>query len=343
MSIPRPRSVTLGCVYGGLGGAITAVLLMQTLSNWGSIEMQDALRSGFEKVGSEVDVDALLTPLRWVVMILLVGSIAAAVFAVYAARGHQASRIGLTVLAALACFGSLLSGVTGLFTAALSALVVYLLWNAPARHWYAVVNGKVPLALGVEPSDVPATPVTSPPTYDRPRSATSESPTATPPPYDPRQHAPAAAAPSPMASSPTARPRSVAVALWVAGIGSMVGAAFSGFALLMLVLLRDQVEVQYRESPLLRGQLETAGMSAEQVVTLATWLFALWLVVSVLGLAAVGWAATRRRAGWWALVVTTVLIAGAAALGLPLGLVWIVGAIVVIVQITRPEARAWFR
>lgn len=329
MSTPRPRSVTLGCVYGGLGGAITAVLLIQALSNWGSIAMQDALHAGFEKVGSDVDVAAILTPLRWLATVLLIASIAAAVFAVYAARGHQASRIGLSVLAALACLGSLLSGLTGVFTAVISALVVYLLWSAPARHWYAVVNGKVPLSLGVEPSGTTPTPVVSPPSYDLPRPVPHQPGTVAPPPYDPT-------------AQRAARPRPVTIALAVAGIGSIIGAVLSALALVLVVALRAPIVDQYAASPFLRDQLESSGMSAEQVVTLATWLFGAWLAVSVLGLVAVAWAATGRRSGWWALVVTAVVVAGTAALGLPLGAVWIVGAIVVVVQITRPEARAWY-
>lgn len=340
MSTPRPRSVTLGCVYGGLGATLTAVVLFETLQGWGSLEMQEAVTDSLRQVGVSVDLDSVLRPLRWVVMGLLVAAIAGAVFAVHAARGHQASRIGLSVLSALAALAFLFSGVAGLLPAVVAMLVVYLLWSAPARRWFAEMNGRTPISLGAEPS-VPAAVVTppGPPAPVAPRTQNPfESTVTLPPPYDPAAHPEHAI----HAPTPPARPRPATVALLVAGIGHAIGAAGSGLVLLVMVALRDQVVEQYRSNDLLREQLAQANVSADQMVRLGAALFGAWFVVSVLGLVATGLAATRRRAGWWALVVTSVVTAGTAALGLPLGLVWIAGAIVVIVQCCRPEAKAWF-
>lgn len=333
---PRPRSVTLACVYGGLGGVLTTVVLAQTLSGWGSLEMQETLRSSLEQVGASVDLDTILPVLRWAVLAMLVGAIAAAVFAVYAARGHQASRIGLSVLAGLAAITFTFAGVSGLVPAVFAAIVLYLLWNRPARHWYAVVNGRTPLSLGAAPS-VAAPPALGPTQV----SPTPAGPTPTgpqPPPYDPAQHAGIAAGP---VAGP--RPRPVRIALAVAGLGSLIGAGLSGLFLLAVLLLRDQIVAQYAESDLLRKELDSAGMSAEQLVTLGTGIFAAWFVVSVCGIVATVWAASGRRSGWWALVVVSVLTAGVAALGLPIGAVWIVGAIIVVAQLARVESKAWFR
>lgn len=340
MAIPRPRSVTLGCVYGGFGAAIVAIMLIETLSNWGSIELQDALRSGLSRYGESSDLDALLPVLRWVCLLLLVGAIAAAVFAVYAAKGHQASRIGLSVLAGGAGMTFLAAGLAGFLPALVAALIVYLLWNAPARYWYAVMNGREPVAFGVDPAAG---------THSSLRDLTDPARLAAPPAADPITPRPSDATgphivpPPPYVPTELGdRPRSVRIALTVAGIGSTVGAVASGFLALMLVLLHDRIVQQYSEVEFFRTQLEAAGTSPDQMVTLGTWIFAGWLLISLLGVAATLWASTGRRSGWWSLVVISIVTAGCAALGLPLGAIWILGAIVVLVQLGRPESRAWF-
>ncbi|MFO6452594.1 MULTISPECIES: hypothetical protein [unclassified Aeromicrobium] len=337
MSTPRPRSVTLACVYGGLGGVLATFALYETLANWGSIEVQEALRSGLEPLGA--DPSAVLPTLRWIVMGLLVCAIAATVFSFYAARGHQQSRIGLSVIAGLGAVTFLATGAAGILPAVLGSLIVYLLWSAPARQWFAVVNGRTPLSLGTEPS-VSGAPAEFRPAGQQPPGQPGAQPSAVqPPPYDPAQHAGLPQQPV----APAGRPRPVGLALLIAGIGSLLGAMGSGLVLLALVAMRDQVIAQYDDNDLLRGQLDSAGVSAEQMVTIGTWLFGSWLLVSVLGLVATAWAASGAPAGWWALLVVSVLTAGTAALGLPVGLLWILGAIVVIVQLSRPEAKEWFR
>ncbi|SKB07847.1 hypothetical protein [Aeromicrobium choanae] len=339
MSTPRPRSVTLACVYGGLGGVLATVALYEALAGWGSIEVQEALRQGLEPLGA--DPDAVLPTLRWVVMALLVGSIAATVFSFFTARGHQSSRIGLSVLAGLGAAGFLATGVAGLLPAILGLLIVYLLWTAPAREWFAVMNGRTPLSLGTAPS-VPSAPTPFTPAGQpgAPGQPAQPGQPVQPPPYDPAQHA---TVPQPGALPPGGRPRPVGLALLISGIAYLVGALGSGVVLLALVALRDEVTKQYEQNDLLQRQLDSAGITAGEMVTLGTWLFGGWLVISLLGLGATAWAASGAPTGWWALVVVSVVTAGFAALGLPVGLVWILGAIVVIVQLSRPEAKAWFR
>lgn len=327
---PRPRSVTLGCIYGGLGGVLATVTLFQTLQTWGSLEMQEAVESGLQQLGASADVETLLPTLRWIAMGLLVAAIAATVFSFHAARGHQASRIGLTVLAAMAGLTFAMSGVAGLLPAIMAGLIIYLLWSASARQWYAVVNGKTPLSLGTSPSVTAGGPANR----DLPA----------PPPYDPAMHPDHP--PSQLTQSTpqrAGRPRPVWLALLIAGLGSAVGFLGSGLTLLVLVVLRDEMIDQYSSNELLKNQLESAGLTADQMVTVGTWLFSGWVVVSLLGLVATAWAATGRMAGWWALLAVSVLTAGLAAPALPIGLVWILGAIIVIVQLSRPETKAWFR
>lgn len=340
MSSPRPRSVTLGCVYGGLGGFLTAISLIEVLRGWGSLEMQEALRSTLDQVGSGVEVDAVLGPLRWVVMVLLVGAIAATVFSFYAARGHQASRIGLTVLAGVAAVTFVFSGVAGVLPAVLGGLIVYLLWSAPSREWFAVVNGHTPLSLGAAPTVSSTPPPAVAPHRQDALPAQDPAAAPVPPVYDPAQYPQHAPAPT---TAPAGRPRAVTTALLIAGIGSALGAAFSGLILVVLLALRDQVVEQYSTNDTLQRQLDQTGVTADQMVSLGAWLFGVWVVVSVAGLVATGWAATGRRSGWWALLVATAVMAATAALGLPVGLLWLVGAIIVIVQLCKPESKAWFR
>ncbi|HPU12861.1 MAG TPA: hypothetical protein PLQ19_03615 [Aeromicrobium sp.] len=326
---PRPRSVTLGCLYGGIGGVMTAILMFEALSSWGSIEMQEALNKSLADVGLKTNIDDLLPTLRWFAIALLIAAIAAAVFSVFAARGDQTSRIGLTVLAVAGGVISMFAGVAGLFAVAISILIVFLLWNEPARSWFAVVNGKVPLQLGAAPALGVAGPVQPSAPTNQPAGAVA------PPPYVPAQAAPT--------TQPGAMPKPVKIALLTAGIGSFIGASLSALLLLVLVVLRDEIVAQYRVSPMLAEQVKTSGISPSQLVTVVTGVMALWLVVSILTLAAAALAATRRRSGWLALLIATLVTAGAAAIGLPLGLIWLLGAIVVIVQLTRPEAKAWFQ
>ncbi len=337
-STPRPRSVTLGCIYGGLGGILATITLIETLQGWGSLEMQEALVSGLRQVGAEANVDALLPTLRWVVMALLVAAIAATVFSFHAARGHQASRVGLTVLAALAGVIFAFAGVAGLLPTIMAALIIYLLWSAPARQWFAVVNGRTPLSLGAEPSVSAGPPAPRPPVYDPAQYPDHPAPPSVAPQGAGVQQ------PAPYATpGPAGRPRPVTLALAISGVGALFGLFGSGLVLLALVAMRDEVVRQYGSNDLLKGQLDSAGLTAEQMVTIGTWLFAAWTLVSLAGVAATAWAATGRASGWWALLIVSVLTAASAAIGLPLGLLWIVGAIVVIVQLTRPETKAWFR
>src|SRR5690606_12149120 len=272
--------------------------------------------------------------------------IAATVFSVYAARGHQASRIGLTVLAGLAAVTFVFSGVAGVLPAVLGALIVYLLWSAPAREWFAVVNGKTPLSLGAEPSvsaassPPPPAPAVAPHRQDSPTGQAPSSYAPAPASYNPSQH-PQHAAPAPTPAA--GRPRAVTMALLIAGIGSALGAVFSGLVLVVLLALRDQVVEQYSTSGTLQRQLDQAGVTADQMVTLGAWLFGVWVAVSVAGVIATAWAATGRNSGWWALLVATVVMAVTATIGLPLGLLWLVGGIIVVVQLLKPEAKAWFR
>lgn len=331
MSTPRPRSVTLGCVYAGLGGLLASISLFQLLHGWGSIQTQEALRDALSQLGADADADRVVPALRWAVTVMLVAAIAGTVFAVFAARGHQASRIGLTILAATAIAVLALTGLAGLLPAVLAALVIYLLWSAPARAWFAVVNGRTPLSLGAAPTAARH----ESPAPDAPGAgASSPVPPPRPPVYDPSLY--------PHHVRRSARPRPVTVALLVAGIGSIVGALVSTVGLATLVLRREEVVRQYAQSDLLSRQLDSAGVTADQLVSVATALFAIWLVISVLMLAAAAWATSGRRSGRTALLVASVLTAIAAVGGLPLGAVWVIGSIVVIVQLSKAESRSWF-
>ena len=101
---PRPPAVTLACVFVGFSAFVLLLSLVQTLSEWGTIEMQNGLEptlTTLRERGFDLSMGELLGTLRWVGLVCVLVLVAAVVFAVYAARGDQVSRIGSTALAVL--------------------------------------------------------------------------------------------------------------------------------------------------------------------------------------------------------------------------------------------------
>ena len=86
-----------------------------------------------------MSVDTLLNVIEYGLMAAAAASVAAIVLAVFVMRGHNPSRIALTLLGALAAGFMLLSWPTGVVTAVFVAYTVSLLWRAPVRTWFAAV------------------------------------------------------------------------------------------------------------------------------------------------------------------------------------------------------------
>jgi hypothetical protein len=85
----------------------------------------------------DLSVDSFLNLIQYGLMVAAAASVAAIVLAVYVMRGHNPSRIALTLLGGLVTVLMLMSWPVGLVTAVFVAYTVSLLWRAPVRSWFA--------------------------------------------------------------------------------------------------------------------------------------------------------------------------------------------------------------
>ena len=77
---PRPRVVTLACVFVGFSAFLLLLDLIQALSSWGTIEMQDALQPALTALndrGLDVTMGELLGTLRWIGLVCVLLLVAA--------------------------------------------------------------------------------------------------------------------------------------------------------------------------------------------------------------------------------------------------------------------------
>ncbi|RLV54935.1 hypothetical protein D9V41_14045 [Aeromicrobium phragmitis] len=329
MAAPRPRSVTLACLYAGLGAAFLFTSLLSALWDWGSIALQDQIAAVIEEpplAGFDLDVQTVLEGLRWVMLAGVVASIAGMVFAVFAFRGDRGSQIGLTVLCSIAALTFLGLGLVGLLPAMVAVACIALLWNAEARRFFS--GEEQPLELGAAPAvrQQPSRPAQSTP----PAAPTSGAPA----PQPPRQLPP---------YLPPRRPTSVTLSLVLTGIGAALVAGFGVLALLVVTLGRAEYERTLNEQGLMQDVLRSSGISADDAIAIITWSAAAWVVLALVALAVTLWAATRRspaaRKALFAMSVVTLVVS---VLFFPLGLLWTAAAVVVLVQVSKPDAKAWF-
>lgn len=325
MTPARPRTVTLACVYAGLGASIVLLYLLSVLSNWGSLELQEQWESALESealVSAGMSVDSIMDVLWWILTAMVVASISAVVFAIYAAKGHRASRIGLTVLCSAAALLFVSAGLVGILPAVLALGCVAMLWSRDARAFYAV-GGQPPVQLGAEPA-VPA-------------AAGEASPVVPAPPAG--QLPPSGASALPV---PGQRPASVMVAVAVTGIGSLVAAGGALLMLLVTTVLREDYRAVLAEPGFARDVIEASGMTADDVIEIALVLSVVWLIASVAGLVAASFALRSGPTGRLLLTATSVVTLVLGVVAIPLGVVWIGAAIAVLVLVNRPDAKAWF-
>lgn len=328
MAAPRPRSVTLACLYAGLGAAFLFLSLLNVLWDWGSITIQEQVAEALRTQplsGLGLDLQNVLDALRWVLTAVVIGSIAAMVFAVFAFRGDRSSQIGLTVLCGLAALMFLASGLVGLLPAMVAVTCIALLWTPDARRFFA--GDEQPLKLGAAPAvRQQRSPAAHPALQGPGATGSSSSPPAGPPPYRPGR-----------------RPASVTLSLLITGIGSGLAAGFGAITLLVVTLGRAEYERALNEQGTMQDILRSSQISAEDAIAIVTWSSAVWLVLAVVALAVTLWAATRRSPGarkaLFAMSVVTLVVS---LLFVPFGLLWTAAAIVVIVQVSKPDARAWF-
>lgn len=333
--LPRPQKVTMACLIAGLSAALMLIYIFATLSNWGSIELQEQVRNALEKeLLSEADLD-VAEVLGWLRILLMAGAalaVSTIVFAIYTARGHRGARVALTILAAGSSFVFVAFGLAGLLPAAMAALCVFYLWSAEARAWF---RGEVPLphpgglstALGTAPPAQPS------PGYapDQPRP--SDRPFATPP-------------GTPARASPTGKPpRAISIAVIVTSVMAGLVGLVCGLNSFLYLISPAEYRDLLLENPLLTdsGLLEQTGMSAAELARL---MFISTAIGFVLAIAAISAALLMLRRAPAARVVLTVLAAltiGISLAAFPPGLIWAGGTVYVLVLLYRADVNRWFR
>lgn len=325
----RPSSVTLTCVFVGVGCALLLVNLVSALSSWGSIPLQDAVRDALEREPARelgLTMDQALDYLRYAAWVGVVLTVSGGVFAVYAARGHRVSRVMLTVLCGLAFLVFAASGLPGLLPAAFAGVCAWSLWTPEARRWFDQVAGK----------DVPPLPSTTSHAHIRadPFGGTPPGSAAPSPPTAP-------AAGEQVARPARRRPKSVQIAVVTTIVSCVMVGLFSLLALLVSTLGADFYRTAMEQQGT-TGMFQLSDAEVDRAFSVLRVVAPIWLALSVAGLVAAILTARRSRGGAVALVVTASLaiVASVPAL-LPFGLVSIGLAILVIVQVRRPDARAW--
>jgi hypothetical protein len=325
---PRPRVVTLACLFVGVSAFLLLLYLIQLLSDWGSIEMQDALQPGLSQMqdrGLDMSMGELLATLRWIGLGAVLLLVAAVVFAVYAVRGDQVSRVGTTVLAVLIGLLNVPLGLFGVLQALFLFFAAWALWSPDARQWYSARRAPA----GAAPSGL-AGPVRS----DTPTQQVE-------PPANPwaagAQGAPTIEAPAP-AERITHRPPAVLAAGLVTVIGSSLVGGLSALYLVMYGFARDEY-VQIAKAGPAADWFSAAEL--EDGMRAAFWVCLVMLPLAVAGLAAGLSLLARLPAGRAATLALAWITAAGGVVLVPFGLLGTGAAVAVIVLLNRDESRAW--
>jgi len=325
---PRPTAVTLACVFVGFSAFVLLLNLVQALSEWGTIEMQDGLEptlTTLRERGFDLSMGELLGTLRWVGLVCVLLLVAAIVFSFYAARGDQVSRIGITVMAVVTGLLIVPFGWVGLLQAMFMFTAAFMLWSPDARRWYTALHAPagdaLPPGLGGPAQTDTSTDVDQ---QANPWAAPAQSvPTVESPPPPPRS---------------THRPRAVLVAGLVTVLGSALAGGLSGLFLLVYGFARNEYITLVQEGPFADmfspGELDDALRAA------------FWACLVMLPLAAAGFAAglsllARLPIGRVATLALAWITAAAGVLLVPFGLLGTGAAVAVIVLLNRDESRAW--
>lgn len=330
-SLPRPPKVTLACLFVGLTCGFLVLSIMSTLSDWGSVELQEALADALDgPVELELSVGTLMTWLRWLLTAVAAAAAGGIVLAVYTARGHQGARIALTVLAGLLALFFASSGLLGLLPAAFAFGCAFYLWSPESRAWFDAKNGRVPAATEPARPDPFAAPAAGAAPVDA-------------------AHGPASPATYPGPGPTTARPVVAArrpAPVLVAGVVTLVAsglvAAVAGLNALLYLSSPGEYERLLADQPVADQAVEQLGVSVE---TLARGMFVgctLLALLALVGVLAGALVLAGLRAGRVLALVASGLTVPLALVLFPVGLPWAVSAALVLWWLTRPEARAWF-
>lgn len=315
---PRPPAVTLACVFVGFSAFVLLLELVQALSEWGTIEMQDSLQptlTTLRERGFDLSMGELLGTLRWVGLVCVLVLVAAIVFAVYAARGDQVSRIGVSVLAGVTGLLVVPFGWLGLLQAVFLFAAAGILWSPDARTWYAAQHA----SADAETPDVDAEPAANPWAA-------------------PAQSVPTAETPAPPPVRSPHRPRAVLVAGLVTVIGSALVGGLSGLYLVVYGFARDEYVTLVEDGPF--ADLYSAG-ELDAALRAAFWACLVMVPLAAAGLAAGISLLARLPIGRAATLALAWITAAAGVVLVPFGLLGTGAAVAVIVLLNRDESRAW--
>lgn len=310
-AVMRPSRVTTACLFIGMSCAIILFYVGSWLGGWGSIEVQKQVRQTFHVT----DIPA------WLQEALLAGATVSAVgivFAIYTLKGHEPSRIILTVFAGLTAIVFLFEGPFGFLPAAFSVACGIYLWSADANTWFGIKNGRI-AAPEPAPTPDPFSKPVPPPALDADTQA-----------------------PVPYGVSPTAarRPGAVQIAGIIAIVASSLVFFFGGLFLVVYATAYDQLIKAETDSPAMKwfGASDTditGGLHSSAV------LFGFLVPLSLLAIAAAIALLNRKKLGWVA-TLTLAYVSVPVGIFMIVGLPWAIAAIVSIVLLHRPESKAWF-
>lgn len=330
-AVKRPPILTGACLYLGLLSAVIAVRAVSLVSSWNAESRADEVATYLAAM-RDAGMDAGSAESAYKVFVTVVAVLAAmgVVFAVFTARGDRASRVGMTVTVGAAGVVTFLGALgTSFFLSMLGALAVVFtirLWTGEIRTYFRTLAGHPPPEP--KPAKEPA-PV-----------AVSQTPVDgfAPPPQ--QYYVPPPGYGPPPRREPLPAP--VAFAVWSTLIGSVVAAGLS--AMLLLIVLVGGLDYD--------AVMEQGGPGADMIgsesdfdlaMGFLTVISSIAVVLGLAGVAASVLALVRRRSGGvplFVLAVVTIIVSG---LAFPIGLPWTILAVVVLFQLRKPEARAWFR
>jgi hypothetical protein len=341
----RPPTLVGACLYLGSLSAIIAIRALVFVSTWNAdnraSEVAGTLRQLRDAGLSRADAE---TTYKVIVTIVAVLAACGVVFAVYTARGQQASRVGMTIVVGLSGFASFAGFIGGDFLfvmiGALAIVFLVRLWTGEIRTYFRTLAGHAP-----PPPAAPKPAVVSA-AAQAPQHPASQAPTQAPgPPPGPQVQGYGPPPPGyyqPVPQRPGVLPKPVSIAVWTACISSAVVVAFSALGLLSLGLIGSDYEELMRDSPLGDDLIKSAGMTYDQLYRTSLTVLGLCLALSLAGLAAAVLVLVKKRSGDVFLFVMTVVTIIASILLFPAGLPWTAAAIVSLVHLRKPESKAWF-
>lgn len=330
----RPSAVTMACLFVGLSCLLLLVNVVTWLNNWGSLELQEQLHGVLSSASlrdTGLTIDELAVWVRRVLLVLVVVLIAGIVFAVYASRGHRPSRIYLTVMCGIAGMMFVgIGGLIGLLPAALAIACAIQLWSPDARAWFDVKSGRTPAAASRTERPDPFAPSAQPTGTGQAQAGSTliAASGAQPTPYAP-----------PLGQ--VKRPASMTSAAVITLVGSAVVAGFCALALLAFAIVGDDYENTLNEQKFTRDLIRDSGVDVSTLMTMSIIMSAICLVLAVVGLGAALAVLGGRPIGRVALFVMAIVTLVVSLIGFPVGIPWTVASIIVLVQLNKPESRAW--